>query len=220
MLAWCCLNCYLFIYAKSTYKNKQLLLFYIFSLTTLLARTVFYIIVMIESLKTSDSKLSAGTWVVINDLPNYTYLLTAVCQLLIVVELIICYNLKREYNEIEAIHVIHKIKQARLWVYLMFCVLCCLTLLAFLGDLSVKAAICRHEYSKEINSTWPQAADISLYVLVVVTLAVASIYQIVQFRNLDSHAFRETNFRLALIMVAYNLSFSVYIAVSALEIRD
>lgn len=69
-------NTYAFIIKKRKYKNTQLLLVYIFSDLTLVARLAFYLICLVQALTPSIKQFGIATWIFSIDLPDYTYLLT------------------------------------------------------------------------------------------------------------------------------------------------
>jgi hypothetical protein len=50
-----------------------------------------------------------------------------------------------------------------------------------------------------------------LYLLVAITLAGCTLYQIKQFMSLDKLGFRETNIKLALVLVSFTISFTIRI---------
>ena len=55
-------------------------------------------------------------------------------------------------------------------------------------------------------------SNIVLYLLVAISLACATLYQIRQFMSLDRLGFRETNIKLALVLTAFTISFAIRIA--------
>lgn len=93
-------NITMVIRTRRKFANELLLLFYVFSEVTLLMRFALYIYVIVANHTSSPCKMR-GLAITLQDLPDYLYLMSGMCQLFIILQIVMSFQVRKavEGNE-------------------------------------------------------------------------------------------------------------------------